>query len=497
MAYLQRLIVLLLLAFAGSAVAAIPQQAGWLTGGSPPFPTYPNGTPGASRWDADRTAGCVAQKTAYIAQYSITGVSSHSVPGDPSDNGCSFYTTMRSGIRVSFSSVALKQCPANSAASGGACQCATGYAELGGNSCVVDNGCMTLLGMTPPNDGACIGGVCQYSYKVNAGEQATAQPYGRFCSKSCTVKGNLDWCGQYSSGVMISGRGICQLSGSFYTGDKCNGSGEVNGPSSQGTDGGANPDPTKVKDEANAVPSQLPPGKCPVQVNGVDVVVSCGSSAENTKKQEDGSTKNPDGSVTNNTTNNTTTTTTICNGNSCQKITTVTSGGSGPNGTGSGSKTETKTESGTKSEMCAGSTAAACKGDDKKATGFGGSCVGGYKAVSEDAVVNAMAEETFRQNCKVNPDDGETTLAKVERVKTGNQTGDNPNNGSVSISSGSIDTSDALGAGGSCISDKSITVFGGQSVVLPLSKACDGFPLLGTLLVGLSFLVAGVIILRG
>ncbi|SCX69078.1 virulence factor TspB C-terminal domain-related protein [Variovorax sp. EL159] len=355
---------------------------------------------------------------------------------------------------------------------------------------------MTMMGMTPPNDGACQGGVCQYGYKVNAGEQATAQPYGRFCNKSCTVKGGLDWCGQYSSGVMISGRGVCQISNSFYTGDKCNGSGEVSGPSSQGTDGGANPDPTKVKDEANPVPSQLPPGKCPGQVNGVDVVVNCGSTAENTKKEQNGTTKNPDGSVTNNTTNNTTTTQTTCNGNACQKITTVTSGGSGPNGTGPGSKTETTTQNGTKSEMCAGSAAAACKGDDKKPTGFGGSCASGYKAVSEDAVINAMAEETFRQNCKVNPDDGETTLAKTERAKTGNQTGDNPNNDKVSISSGAIDTSDALGGAAMCIGDKTINVMGLSPVTIPFSRWCDGFPLLGNLMLACSFLLAGVIILR-
>ncbi len=107
-----------------------------------------------------------------------------------------------------------------------------------------------------------------------------------------------------------------------------------------------------------------------------------------------------------------------------------------------------------------------------------------------------MAEETFRQNCKVNPDQAETTLASAERVKTGNQTTTNPNNVSLSISPGSIDTSDAIGGGGGCISDKVINVAGG-TVLLPLSRSCDSFPMLGNLLVAIGFLVAAVIIMRG
>lgn len=107
-----------------------------------------------------------------------------------------------------------------------------------------------------------------------------------------------------------------------------------------------------------------------------------------------------------------------------------------------------------------------------------------------------MAAETFRQNCKVNPDDGETTLAKAERVKTGDRTGDNPNNDKVSISSGAIDTSDALGGAAMCIGDKTINVMGLSPVTIPFSRWCDGFPLLGNLMLACSFLLAGVIILR-
>jgi hypothetical protein len=389
-------------------------------------------------------------------------------------------------------------CPANSTPSGSACKCAVGYVEFGGTSCVIDNGCLSVMGLTPPDGGACQGGECEYFYKITPGAQATASAYGRFCNSGCTVKGDLASCGQ-TSGVMISGKGVCVITGSFYTGDKCVGSSEVSGPSSQGTDGGTTTDPGTVKTDANGVPDKAASdGKCPGQVNGVDVMVTCGSSASNDTSTKNGTTKNPDGSVTNNTTNNTTTTQTICNGNSCQKITTTTSGGSGPNGTGPGSKTETTTETGTKDSMCASNPGSnACKGnDDKKPTGFGGTCAGGYKAVSEDAVINAMAEETFRQNCKVNPDDASQTLGREEAAKTGNQTGSNPNNSTVSIGSGSFDTSNALGGVASCIADKTIVVMG-RSINIAFSMICQYLEALGLVMVGVASLLSLRIVTRG
>ncbi len=108
-----------------------------------------------------------------------------------------------------------------------------------------------------------------------------------------------------------------------------------------------------------------------------------------------------------------------------------------------------------------------------------------------------MALEVYKQNCKINPKDEELVLANAERVKTGNQTLTNPNNSTVTLSSASFDTSDALNAGSSCISDVNVSVFHGSSVMLPFSRACDAFPMLGTLLVGLSFLAAAVIVMRG
>ncbi|SCX52591.1 virulence factor TspB C-terminal domain-related protein [Variovorax sp. EL159] len=199
--------------------------------------------------------------------------------------------------------------------------------------------------------------------------------------------------------------------------------------------------------------------------------------------------KNPDGSTTR------TDETTRCNGVKCEKDTRVCS-----KGTDGLETCETTTTTSDQSGFCTkgeNKGNKVCQGQGEGTpTSFGGTCASGFIAVSDDAVINAMAAETFRQNCKVNPDDGETTLAKTERIKTGNRTGDNPNNDKVSISSGAIDTSDALGGAAMCIGDKTINVMGLSPVTIPFSRWCDGFPLLGNLMLACSFLLAGVIILR-
>lgn len=159
-------------------------------------------------------------------------------------------------------------------------------------------------------------------------------------------------------------------------------------------------------------------------------------------------------------------------------------------GTTSGTTTEAQSgfcEKNSKDKQCDG------EGTD---TSFGGTCAGGFKAVSDDAVINAMAEETFRQNCKVNPDDASQVLGRTEAAKTGNQTTDNPNNSAASIGPSSFDNSDAIGAGAVCVADKSITLFG-HTGTLPFSKVCSSLELLGIALVAVSSLLAARIVTRG
>lgn len=288
-------------------------------------------------------------------------------------------------------------------------------------------------------------------------------------------------------------------------------------------------------------PSPCQTGKCPGSVNGVNVCMPCSASAtpstneqQSTGNQVTTGGSNGDGTGTPSTpggpsviggggaSNSSDTTITTCDGKSCTTTTTSTAtgaAGSGAAGSTPGGNTTTdcaKAAASTASAAdgkatCTNTTTTTqpqadfCKANPKNAScsndpgqsSFSGTCAAGFVATGDDAVLNAMAKEEFEQNCKMNPADAETELAAGERVKTGNMTGNNPNNGTVSISASQIDTSDALNAGGGCISDVTISVFGGSVVTLPTSRYCDHFAMLGTLLVALSFLAAAVIVLRG
>lgn len=125
---------------------------------------------------------------------------------------------------------------------------------------------------------------------------------------------------------------------------------------------------------------------------------------------------------------------------------------------------------------------------------FGGSCMAGF-VCEGDAVQCAIAREQHRRNCVMfNDPSPESLLYEANKNKTGNQTGDNPNNETVSLA-GRIDTSDALG-GGACIPDLNVTVWG-QSLTLPFSTICPSLAMLGNLLVAVSMLLAARIVTRG
>lgn len=291
-------------------------------------------------------------------------------------------------------------------------------------------------------------------------------------------------------------------------------------------------------------PSPCQTGKCPGSVNGVNVCMPCSASAtpstsseQSTGNQAATGGSNGDGTGTpggtggpsvigsGGSSNSSDTTITTCDGTTCTTTTSSTATGSAASGAAGAAAGGSGGSSTTDCAKAAASTASAadgkatctntttttqpqadfCKANPKNAScsndpgqsSFSGTCAAGFVATGDDAVLNAMAKEEFQQNCKLNPADVETELAAAERVKTGNMTGNNPNNGTVSISASQIDTSDALNAGGGCISDVTISVFGGSVVTLPTSRYCDHFAMLGTLLVALSFFAAAVIVLRG
>lgn len=133
---------------------------------------------------------------------------------------------------------------------------------------------------------------------------------------------------------------------------------------------------------------------------------------------------------------------------------------------------------------------------DGEGSSFGGSCKSNFTCEG-DAIQCAIAKEQHIRACKMfdDPSD-ESQLYDQHKGKEGNQTDDLPGNDTVSLSGGGmIDTSDALG-GGSCIADKTVTVWN-RSVTLPFSQVCADLAMFGNLLVAVSMLLAGRIVTRG
>lgn len=132
--------------------------------------------------------------------------------------------------------------------------------------------------------------------------------------------------------------------------------------------------------------------------------------------------------------------------------------------------------------------------DDKPGT-FGGSCTGSF-ACEGDAIQCAIAKEQHRRNCKLfDEKSAESDLYNAHKGKEGDQTKDLPGNETINLSN-RIDTSDALGGGGSGVQDLNITVMG-QSITLPFSKINTGLDALGQVLLAVSFLIAFRIVGRG
>ncbi|WP_307507868.1 virulence factor TspB C-terminal domain-related protein [Variovorax sp. W1I1] len=388
------------------------------------------------------------------------------------------YSCAGSGCNFGSFTLNIRQvsnvCPDHSLLIGGVCKCDTGYEERDGlcktpGSICVDKA--TLPAIAP--------GVTQeFSTTKPASSSGMFAPRN-VCIEQCQANGTPAYwaCG--------GTRCTVHFKSATYTGQPCAPDGGPTAPA---------PDPTPTPDA-----QRCPDGKVPGTVNGTNVCVTPGEagsssgtsgSTSNTGTNADGTPAPTSGTGTSSTSN------TSCNGTTCTTTTTTTTSSTNSSGQTSTAQQTSSTQQPQLDYCGKNPKAKECAGNEETQSAFNGACATGFVAKSDDAVINAMAEETFRQNCKVNPDQASTVLANEERVKTGNQTGSNPNNVSLSISPSSIDTSDAIGGGGGCITDKVISVAGG-SVALPFSRACDSFPMLGTLLVAISFLVAAVIIMRG
>ncbi|RST50549.1 hypothetical protein [Variovorax sp. DXTD-1] len=504
MAHLYRLIIAVVLAaFSFSAHAVIPTQTGWhvdLT----LFGRYVEAT-GVT---IDEACAALVPKTqgAYVAG-----------GGDPANaytaskifNGACYQTlTQNSNSAVLANSLAngytvAGVCPANSTAVTGGCQCTSPYVENAAHTAceAPPDSCFALKGAivgeiewastTKAANWACLGG---------AGGNATCQTVA-VCDYTSQVPGQTGW----------TCRGIAYMSGARSS--ACTGNGETaESPSPAPVADPVNPD--KVPVPGQPAPARCPAGQAPGTVNGTRICAPVGpDTGTSTPAPGSGTTttNNSDGSST----TSTTTGRTECKNGQCttttnNTTTTINAPGNGtcPAGQTSGTTTvngESRTTcTGTATSASTGSQSGFCEknpkdkqcGGDGADTSFGGSCASGFKAVSDDAVLNAMAEEQHKRNCEVMRTDTEpSTWVTAEGQKTDNAMKDNPNNSTVSIGPGNFDTSDALGGGG-CNLNKTVVVRG-YSVALPFNVLCDPLAVLGQILVAVSLLLAARIVTRG
>jgi hypothetical protein len=136
-----------------------------------------------------------------------------------------------------------------------------------------------------------------------------------------------------------------------------------------------------------------------------------------------------------------------------------------------------------------------CTGDDGDKSKFGGACAAGFTCEG-DAIQCAIAKEQHIRNCKLFDDKTpESELYDKEKGKEGDVTKDLKGNENINMA-GRINSSDALGGGGSGVSDLNLTV-AGHSVTLPFSVLNDPLRALGSILVAVSFLIALRIVGRG
>jgi len=122
--------------------------------------------------------------------------------------------------------------------------------------------------------------------------------------------------------------------------------------------------------------------------------------------------------------------------------------------------------------------------------------------MSEDAVLNAMAEEQWRRNCQFfdkKPDDTEESSAYDDMKAKGkagvDQTAGNPGNRTVNFGPGDFDSSSPIG-NGACISDRTFS-FWGASFSAPLSMVCPYVEYIRLLLLACGFIMAARIVIAG
>lgn len=332
-------------------------------------------------------------------------------------------------------------CPSNSLLTGSTCTCNSGFNEVGG---------------------AC----------VNASQAA----------KCSAAKGGSDWFSGFTSLPTVGGSfcpsdGAASQCGTAVTGGYCTVKNGVRSCSYEVKYDGSTCTPPANSNTSAPDPCKGSSGT----VNGVTVCIPLGSDPSVTVESKSGSTTSGTSGGAS-TGSSSTDKATSCTGATCTTTTTTTTtSASGAVTTSAQTKTEPKDDfcvQNPQSLIC-------------KQSAWSGSCAGAFTC-SGDAVQCALSKEVHTRNCSLfDKQTLEGALFDAQKDKTGSQV----TNEDKTIGASSFDTTDALG-GGSCITDKQITVMGWTGS-LPFSVVCPHLAVLGNILLLVSFLLAGRIVARG
>ena len=381
---------------------------------------------------------------------------------------CSYIFSSPCGPDESLTSLPAQSntaCPQNSnSQQDGQCRCDIGYTSTDGRVCIPAPGsCLSKKGSP-----ACGSGQCVQFFKPP--EKASG---GLVCDAQCTAAGNM-----LETGTLSDGSGYAIYTGAVYTGVACT-------PTPTGSGAAA----TTSTSPAPA-PQRPPPGKCPGQINGVDVFVDC--STTSTTSTSSTTRTSGSGTATQSSTD-TSSTNTQCSGGRCTTTTTTTPGSSSSGSSGS-SPTSTTTSQDQSSFCKDNPTSPQCKAIEQST--FGGSCAGAFVCTG-DAAMCAAAKGANETRCALKPLETDANNATVQlgnTSATGQNPSDHPRNNKESRSIGTFDQTNPFSASG--VSDMSISVMG-SNVVIPLSSLNSTLQALGQLLVALTMLCSALWLIKG
>jgi len=364
---------------------------------------------------------------------------------------CQARTTTKVFLENSLRTNTGLTCPANSTLSGSTCTCSSGFVVSGGM-------CVNLAAQQKTECDAVAQGLTFVDAPlVHHGSVGLTACFGGYVMEGTGAAG---------------GGGQSELYGPF----KCS---------------GQSASTCTTVPKPSSIVTTCASGEFPGTVNGVQVCVPP-SSIVDAPKTTTATPPSPGASAPAipNAPPGTTSTTeqTTCTGTNCTTTTTFNNSSGGSLGT--------QTESKPVTSFCAENpTFTACKEPEKNKWGSG-SCTS-PPPCSGDAVMCAIALESFKTSCSLAPPaNPESALYDSEKLKTGAIIDTLPGSKTVGISSASFSTTNSIGGGSSGMSDKTF-VLAGHSVTLPFSNVNSILSTLGTLLMGIGFLLAARIVTRG